>query len=225
LRESSKNSNGEKENNALSKTLQTKEQQGCVHGVSSKVIWKEGFPQQKSMYQKQKTTSTPHVDVKELKRQLRMEVLRDLRPILEVSGIQLPNIGGVMSDEESRSILASTTAGGGPSSIEPNTIDNLAQPIACSLILLVERSFRMEIGRWLVYPHQIMLDDVQIDTSSYAVVKVDMMHDNSKDVKLEMPPDDTTLTIRDVVTRRVQWRWTSIDIDPSTIASLLTTPS
>jgi hypothetical protein len=34
------------------------------------------------MYQKQKTTSTPKVDVEEPKRQLRREVIRDLRPIL-----------------------------------------------------------------------------------------------------------------------------------------------
>jgi hypothetical protein len=76
-----------------------------------------------------------------------------------------------------------------------------------------------------VYLCQTMLDDVQIDTSSYAVVKVDMVHDNSKDLKLEVSPDDTTLTMWDVVTRRVQWRWTSIDIDPSAVASASTTPS
>jgi hypothetical protein len=35
------------------------------------------------MYRKCKTTSTPHVDVGELKRQLRREVLGDLNPILE----------------------------------------------------------------------------------------------------------------------------------------------
>jgi hypothetical protein len=46
-----------------------------------------------------------------MKRQLRREILRDLRPILEASGIQFPNIGGVMSDEEHRSILASIAAG------------------------------------------------------------------------------------------------------------------
>jgi hypothetical protein len=70
-----------------------------------------------------------------------------------------------------------------------------------------------------------MLDDVQIDTSSYVVVKVNMVHDNSKDLKLEVQPNDTTLTMQDAVTRRVQWRWTSIDIDPSTAASASTTPS
>jgi hypothetical protein len=52
-----------------------------------------------------------------------------------------------------------------------------------------------------------------------------MVHDNLKDLKLKMPPDDTTLTMWDVVTRRVQWRWTSIDIDPSAVASALTSPS
>jgi hypothetical protein len=76
-----------------------------------------------------------------------------------------------------------------------------------------------------VYPCQTMLDDVQIDTSSYVVVKVDMVHDNLKDLKLEVPPDDTTLTMRDAVSRRVQWRWTSIDIDTSATASMSTTPS
>jgi hypothetical protein len=147
------------------------------------------------MYQKQKTTSTPLVDVEELKRQLRIEVLGDLRPILEASGIQFPNIGGVMSDEEHMSSLASTIAGGGPSSIEPDTVDNLAQSTACNLILLVGGSFRIEIRRGLVYPRQTMLDDIQIDISSYAMVKVDMVHDNLKDLKLKMPPDDTTLTM------------------------------
>jgi hypothetical protein len=37
LRESSEDSNGERENDTLRKALQTKEQRGRVHGVSSKV--------------------------------------------------------------------------------------------------------------------------------------------------------------------------------------------
>jgi hypothetical protein len=113
LRESSEDSNGERENDALSKALQTNEQQGRVRGVSSKMTWKEGFLEHKSMYWKSKMTSTPHVDVEELKRQLRREVLGDLRPILEASGIQFPNIGAVVSDEERRSSLVSTAYGGG----------------------------------------------------------------------------------------------------------------
>jgi hypothetical protein len=100
--------------------------------------------QHKSMYWKHKTTLTSQVDMEEMKRQLRREVLGDLRPILEASGIQFPDIGGVMSDEERRSNLASTAARSGPS-IKLDTIDNLAQTIACSLILLVGGSFPMEV--------------------------------------------------------------------------------
>jgi hypothetical protein len=37
LRESSEDSNGEREIDALSKALQTKEQRGRAHGISSKV--------------------------------------------------------------------------------------------------------------------------------------------------------------------------------------------
>jgi hypothetical protein len=90
----------------------------------------------------------------------------------------------------------------------------LAQPTTCNLILLVGESFRMEIKRGLVYPCQTMLDDIQINTSFYVVVKVDMVHENSKELKLDMPLDDTTLTLRDADTRRVQWRHTSIDVYP-----------
>jgi stress response protein SCP2 len=59
LRESNKDSNGERENDTLTKVLQTKEQQGHVHGISSKLTWKEGFLEHKSMYRKRKMTSTP----------------------------------------------------------------------------------------------------------------------------------------------------------------------
>jgi hypothetical protein len=170
-------------------------------------------------------TSAPQVDVEELKRQLRREVLGDLRPILEALGIQFPDIGGVISDEERRSSSGLVEDHDQPlPSIEPDTIDNLAQPTAYNFILLV-RSFRMEVERGLVYPHHTMLDDVQIDTSSYAMVKVDMVHDNSKELRLEVPPHNTILTMRDAVIRRVQWIRTSIDVDPSTVDSASTTPS
>jgi hypothetical protein len=236
LRESGKDSYGERENNTLSKALQTKKQRGRVRGVSSKMTWKEGFLEHKSMYLKRKMTSTPQVDVEELTRQLRREVLGDLRPILEASGIEFPNIDAVMSDEERWRSLASTTAGGerphedlqspasGPS-IESDMIDNLVQPTTCNLMLLVGESFRMEVRRGLVYLCQTMLDNIQIDTSFYVVVKVDKVHDNSKDLKLELPPDDTTLTMRHAVARRVRWRWTSIVIDPAATASASTSPA
>jgi hypothetical protein len=83
LRQSSEDSNRERVNNALTKALQTKEQQGRVHGVSSKLTWKEGFSEHRSMYGKQKMTSTPHVDMEELKRQLKRKLLGNLKPILE----------------------------------------------------------------------------------------------------------------------------------------------
>jgi hypothetical protein len=53
----------------------------------------------------------------------------------------------------------------------------------------------MEVRRGLVYPHQTLLDDVQIDASIYAMIKLDMVHENSKNLKLEVTPDDTTLTL------------------------------
>jgi hypothetical protein len=45
------------------------------------------------------------------------------------------------------------------------------------------------------------------------MVKVNRVYENSKDLKLEVPPDEMMLTLRDAITRRVQWR-TSTDVDP-----------
>jgi hypothetical protein len=94
--------------------------------------------------------------VEELKRQLKTELVRDLKPILEAQGIQFPDIAGVISEEDHRSSLASTAWGGRPlgelrvpayrpvegheqplPSLESDTIDNLSQPTTCSLIFLV----------------------------------------------------------------------------------------
>jgi hypothetical protein len=83
----------------------------------------------------------------------------------------------------------------------------------------------MEVGRGLVYPCQTMLHDIEINVSSYAVVKVDMVLENSKDLKLEVSPDDMMVTMQDTVTRRVQWRRISIYVDPSAVASASTSPS
>jgi hypothetical protein len=38
----------------------------------------------------------------------------------------------------------------------------------------------MEVGKELVYPNLVLLDDIPIDCASYAVVKVDMVHENTK---------------------------------------------
>jgi hypothetical protein len=83
----------------------------------------------------------------------------------------------------------------------------------------------MEIRKGLVYPHQTLLDDVQINALVYVVVKVVMVHENAKNMNLKVPPNDTMLTLRGGITRRVQWRRTFIDVDQSIAASALTTTS
>jgi hypothetical protein len=82
----------------------------------------------------------------------------------------------------------------------------------------------MEIWKGIIYLRMYTLDDVPIDSVRFAMVKVDMVHENVKNLNLEVPPDDTTLTLWDAVTRRIQWRRTSIDVDPTAI-SASTTPS
>jgi hypothetical protein len=73
------------------------------------LTWKEGFLEHKSSYGKQKMTSSPTVDMEELKRQLRRELIGDLKPIFESQGIQFSDIPGMMNEEECRSSFTSTS--------------------------------------------------------------------------------------------------------------------
>jgi hypothetical protein len=106
LRESSQGYNkDERENDALSRALGTKEQRGRVCGVSSKLTWNEGFPAHKSSYRKWKMVSSATVDIEEIKRQMRIQLLGGLRPIFESQGLPMPDIGAVGNEEECRSSL------------------------------------------------------------------------------------------------------------------------
>jgi hypothetical protein len=82
----------------------------------------------------------------------------------------------------------------GPS-LELDTIDTLAHLIPCSLIITISGGYQMEVGKGIIYPRMYTLDDVPIDSVSFAVVKVDMVYENVKNLNLEVPPDDTTLTL------------------------------
>jgi hypothetical protein len=149
---------------------------------------------------------------------VRIQLLEDLSPIFESQGLPVADIGAVGNEEERRSSLASTTAApntelanqastgsGRPSenplvatsghSLELDTIDTLAHPTPCSLIITISGGYRMEVGKCIIYLRMYTLYDVPIDSVSFAVVKVDMVHENTNKLNLEVPPDDTTLTL------------------------------
>jgi hypothetical protein len=71
--------------------------------------------------------------------------------------------------------------------LEPDTIDNLAHPTTCIIVVMVEGNYRMEVKKGLVYPHQALLDDFEINTSTYVVVKLDMVHENTENMMMEVP--------------------------------------
>jgi hypothetical protein len=54
--------------------------------------------------------SSATVDIREIKRQVRIQLLGDLRPIFESQGLPVPYISAVGNEEERRSSLASTAA-------------------------------------------------------------------------------------------------------------------
>jgi hypothetical protein len=95
----------------------------------------------------------------------------------------------------------------------------MAHPVRCNLVTMVGGNYRMEVGKGLVYAHQALLDDVQMDSMTYVVVKVDMVYENAKNMKLEVPPNDMMLALWDAITKRVRWMKSAIDVNPSTIAS------
>jgi hypothetical protein len=185
--------------------------------VSSKLTWNEGFLAHKLSYRKWKMVLSAMANIEEIKQQVRIQLLGDLRPIFESQRLPMPDIGAVGNEEECRSSLASTAAapnteladqapaGSVPQenplgatsepSLEPDTIDTLAHPTPCSLIITISGDYRMEVRKSIVYPRMYTLDDVPIDSVSFPMVKVDMVRENVKNLNLEVAPDDTTLTL------------------------------
>ncbi|XP_025815364.1 uncharacterized protein LOC112892404 [Panicum hallii] len=233
LMESSQGSNeGVREFDALTRALGTREQRGRVRGVSSQLTWKEGFPEHKGRYRKRTRDSSSKVDIDEIKKQVKMEMFGELKTIFESQGLSFPDMPGSTMSEERRDSFACTAAGASqsrgteraivPTSVEPDTIDGLARPTRCSLLVqLVGDSSFMEVGNGLVYPGMSQLEGVQV-RADCAVVKIDYVHEFAKNIKLEVPPDDMTTTLRDAVARRVQWRRAGIHIDPADADSVPT---
>jgi hypothetical protein len=82
--------------------------------------------------------------------ELKRELLKDLKPLLDAQGIQFPDSVGVVSEEEYRSSLASTAGGGQPQGEIHVPVSRLIeaheQPLSSlecrsSLILLIGESF------------------------------------------------------------------------------------
>jgi hypothetical protein len=116
----------------------------------------------------------------------------------------VPDIGAAGNEEERRSSLASITAapnieladqtpaGSAPQenllvatsgpSLEPDMIDTLAHPTPCNLIITISGDYQMEVRKGIIYPRMYTLDDVPIDSVSFAMVKVDMVHENTKNL-------------------------------------------
>jgi hypothetical protein len=111
LMESSQGSNeGEREFDALTRALGTYEQRGRVRGVSSQMTWKEGFSEHKGSYRKRTRVSSSKVDIEEIKRELKMEMFGELKPIFESQGLSFPDLPGMRMTEERRSSFTSAAA-------------------------------------------------------------------------------------------------------------------
>jgi hypothetical protein len=196
LIESSQGSNeGVREFDALTRALGTREQRGRVRGVSSQLTWKEGFPEHKGRYRKRTRDSSSKVDIDEIKKQVKMEMygelktdiesqvtmkmFGELKTIFESQGLSFPDLPGSTMSEERRDSFACTAAGASqsrgteraivPTSVEPDTIDGLARPTRCSLLVqLVGDSSFMEVGNGLVYPGMSQLEGVQVSALVFA---------------------------------------------------------
>jgi hypothetical protein len=58
----------------------------------------------------------------------------------------------------------------------------LAHPTTCNLVAMTRENYHMEVRKGPMYRHQALPDDVQIDIATYVVVRVDMVHENMKNI-------------------------------------------
>ena len=83
---------GSRENELLTQALGNKEQRGRVCGVSAYTGWQAGFPDDKYSFRKRNKHAPPdHIDVVALRRDVAMDIISALKPILNEKGIDIPD--------------------------------------------------------------------------------------------------------------------------------------
>jgi len=170
------------------------------------------------------------VDVDKIKAELRAEVTQDILSMLASQGIQLqPFSRGPSPTLGRRSSCASASAAdihpkADPDLVEPNfdascfddTIDRLTEPTPCSLVITVG-GYQMAVAKGLVYPQQTILRSVPI-LFGYAVVKVEMVIDDAKDIELVPLPNDEIRTLGEAILQRIQWKRSGIVVNHTSSA-------
>src|SRR6185436_12885818 len=98
---------------------------------------------------------------------------------------------------------------------EPDTIERLNNvPTPCSIITGSYSTLLFELAQGIVQPgdkecHTVLVQD------GYVVVKIDFVHENTKDVALPIPlPEADIYTLGDARTMRIQWKKSGILIPP-----------
>ncbi|KAG2561432.1 hypothetical protein PVAP13_8KG213701 [Panicum virgatum] len=208
----------ERENDLLSACLGP-EQPGRVRGLSSYHGWKRAWPECSGVSRKRKRASS--VDVDAIKAELRAELTQDILSMLASPGIQLqPFSRGPSPAPGRRSSCASASAADIRASMPPmpedascfdDTIDRLTEPTPCSLVT-TRGGYQMEVAKGLVYPQQTILHSVLI-LFGYAVVKVEMVIDDAKDIELVPPPNDEIRTLGEAILQRIQWKRSCIVVN------------
>ena len=98
---------------------------------------------------------------------------------------------------------------------EPNTIDRLNNvPTPCSIITGNYSTLLIELAQGIVQPKDKECHTVPVQ-DGYVMVKIDFVHENSKDVALPIPLLEADIfTLGDAHTMRIQWKKSSILIPP-----------
>ncbi|RLM49020.1 hypothetical protein C2845_PMPSC055709 [Panicum miliaceum] len=222
-----------RENDLLTSCLGP-EQPGRVRGMSSYNGWKHAWPEFSGMYRKRKRTGS--VDVEAIKSELRAEVTNDIISMLAAQGIQLqlpPTSRNQSPTPGRRSSCASASEAenlnindANPDQMQEDvkldttdvmdTIDQLTEPTPCSLVG-THGGYQVEVARGLVYPQQTILHSVPV-LYGYAVVKVEMVCNNSEgDVLDPPPPNDEIKTLGQAMLQRIQWKRSHIIVNPPPI--------
>lgn len=209
----------ERENDLLSACLGL-EQPGRVRGLSGYHDWKRAWPECSSVSRKRKRASSVDEDA------IKAELTQDILSMLASQGIQLqpfsrgpspaPGRRGSCASASAVDIHAEADPMQGDASCFDDTIDRLTEPTPCSLVT-TRGGYQMKVAKGLVYPQQTILHSVPI-LFGYAVVKVEMVIDDAKDIELVPLPNDEIRTLGEAILQRIPWKRSGIVVNHTSSA-------
>lgn len=182
-----------RENDQLTAALGNPEHSGRVRGLSSRMSWKEGFPEKATGYKKRDRYK------QKLEEKIAKQVEQHFYSLVAQNCQAFPNLF-----QQSKEPTVQVPSSVGSVDTAPYPVDNITAPTPCSLLVPIGRAGkRKEVGTGLAIPGRQIQNT--LIPEEYARVQVAKVHAEHTSLEIDIPTPEGVELLGDAVNQFILW--------------------